>query len=145
MAAIFYIYFKYFIISYLLTQKKEKKGKNLFCFDCMILLLIYMCLCLVIKMNCMYTWWVDCSIKKLYCVHSSQINCKTLNSEKKPHTSEKQNCMAAIFYIYFKYFIDKSIGLVIKMNCMYTWWVDCSMSYVNCVLIVPSCCWRGFV
>jgi hypothetical protein len=29
------------IISYLLTQKKEKKGKNLFCFDCMILLLIY--------------------------------------------------------------------------------------------------------
>jgi hypothetical protein len=44
-------------------------------------------------------------------VHSSQINCKTLNSEKKPHTSEKQNCMAAIFYIYFKYFIDKSIGL----------------------------------
>jgi hypothetical protein len=28
--------------------------------------------------------------------------------------------------------------LVIKMNCMYTWWVDCSMSYVNCFLIVPS-------
>ena len=48
------------IISYLLT-KKEKKGKNLFCFVCIILLLIYMCLCLVIKMNCMYTWWVDCS------------------------------------------------------------------------------------
>jgi uncharacterized membrane protein len=67
------------IISYLLT-KKEKKGKHLFCFVCMILLLIYMCLC-----------------------------------------------------------------LVIKMNCMYTWWVDCSMSYVNCFLIVPSCCWRGFV
>ena len=42
------------IISYLLT-KKEKKWKNLFCFVCMILLLIYMCLCLVIKMNCMYT------------------------------------------------------------------------------------------
>ena len=39
------------IISYLLTKKKEKKGKNLFCFACMILLLIYMCLCLVIKMN----------------------------------------------------------------------------------------------
>jgi hypothetical protein len=35
--------------------------------------------------------------------------------------------------------------LVIKMNCMYTWWVDCSMSYVNCVQIVLSCCWRGFV
>jgi hypothetical protein len=35
--------------------------------------------------------------------------------------------------------------LVIKMYCMYTWWVDCSMSYVNCVQIVPSCCWRGFV
>jgi hypothetical protein len=67
------------IISYLLT-KKEKKGKNLFCFVCMILLLIYMCLC-----------------------------------------------------------------LVIERNCMYTWWVDCSMSYVNCFLIVPSCCWRGFV
>jgi hypothetical protein len=31
------------------------------------------------------------------------------------------------------------------MNCMYTWWVDCSMSYVNCVQIVPSCCWRRFV
>ena len=36
------------IISYLLT-KKGKKGKNLFCFVCMILLLIYMCLCLVIR------------------------------------------------------------------------------------------------
>jgi predicted DNA binding CopG/RHH family protein len=46
------------IISYLLTKKKKRKGrkgKNLFCFVCMILLLIYMCLCLVIKMNCMYT------------------------------------------------------------------------------------------
>ena len=45
------------IISYILyhIKKKEKKGKNLFCFVCMILLLIYMCLCLVIKMNCMYT------------------------------------------------------------------------------------------
>ena len=68
-----------FFVWYILT-KKEKKGKNLFCFVCMILLLIYMCLC-----------------------------------------------------------------LVSKMNCMYTWWVDCSMSYVNCFLIVPSCCWRGFV
>ena len=52
-------------------------------------------------------------------MHSSQINCKTLNSEKKPHTSEKQNCMAAIFYIYFKYFIDKSIGLDNRL-CLYT-------------------------
>ena len=52
-------------------------------------------------------------------MHSSQINSKTLNSEKKnPHTSEKQNCMAAIFYIYFKYFIDKSIGLDNRL-CLY--------------------------
>ena len=63
------------IILYLLTKKetkgkeKGKKGKNLFCFVCMyhtykqntsriimiLLVLIYMCLCLVIKMNCMYT------------------------------------------------------------------------------------------
>jgi hypothetical protein len=45
-----------------------KKGKNLFCFVCIILLLIYMCLCLVIKMNCMYTWWVDCSMSYVNCV-----------------------------------------------------------------------------
>jgi hypothetical protein len=31
----------------------------------------------------------------------------------------KQDCMAAIFYIYFKYFIDKSIGLDNRL-CLYT-------------------------
>ena len=64
------------IISYLLTKKekkgkgKGKKGKNLFCFVCMILLLytkMYMCLYLVIKINCMYTWWVDCSMSYVNC------------------------------------------------------------------------------
>ena len=57
------------IISYLLTnKKKEMKWKNPFCFACMTLLLIYMCLCLVLKMNCMYTCWVDCSMSNVNCV-----------------------------------------------------------------------------
>ena len=42
-----------YIITYPFTKNK-KKGKNLICFVCLILLVISMCLCLVIKMNCMY-------------------------------------------------------------------------------------------
>jgi hypothetical protein len=50
-------------------------------------------------------------------VHSSQINSKTLKSENK-HTLQK-NKMAAIFYIYFKYFIDKSIELDNRLCLMH--------------------------
>jgi hypothetical protein len=49
------------------------------------------------------------------------------------------------FFCMILLLIYMCLCLVIKMNCMYTWWVDCSMSDVNCFLIVPSCCWRGFV
>jgi hypothetical protein len=61
--------------------------------------------------------------------------------------NKKKERKGEIFFFFFGMIlllIYMCLCLVIKMNCMYTWWVDCSMSYVNCFLIVPSCCWRGF-
>jgi hypothetical protein len=69
-----------------INKKKEKKGENLFCFVCMILLLIYMCLCLVIKMNCMYTWWVDCSMSYVNC-HQTPIK-RTITSSAQLNTTK---------------------------------------------------------
>ena len=60
----------------------------------------------------------------------------------------ESNLSTMQMYLFFNihvFIIYMCLCLVIKMNCMYTWWVDWSMSYVNCVQIVPSCCWRGLL